>query len=131
MLIEVTRPQMEFVVASNFPGQWHVLYVWHRYKRAAPVYVAVGTVTKLTARYRAVRADYFTAAAFAKTYKYHAKAIRMLVAEAVFDLLEGPDAVASYTDYWYSKDDMHLFFRDSATKVDVAECCKDFDWGLW
>lgn len=130
MLIEVTRPPMEFVVASNMPGQWHVLYVWRRYKKTAPIYVAVGTVTKLTKYYRAVRADYFLADAFAKTYKYHDKAIRMLVAEALFDFLDGPAEVAGDVDFWYSKDDMHLFFRDNAMTVDVAECCKGFDWGF-
>lgn len=129
MLIEVTRPPMEFVVAINLPGQWHVLYV-HRYRDAAPIYVAVGTVSKLTKYYRAVRADYFLAETHSKTYKYHAKAIRMLVGEAVLDFLEGPTEVANDTDFWYSKDDMHLFFRDSATKVNVAECCKNYDWGL-
>lgn len=131
MLIEVTRPPMEFVVASNLPGQWHVFYVWHRFKDAAPTHVAVGTVTKLTKYYRACRADYFTAAAYAKTYKYHAKAMQMVVAEAVFDLLAGPDVIAADTNFWYDKDDMHLFFRNNATKVNVAECCKDYDWWLW
>lgn len=130
MLIEVTRPQMEFVVASGIPGQWHVLYVWHRYKHAGPIYVAVGTVTKLTKYYRAVRADYFNTETHAKTYKYHAKAIRMLVCEAVFDFLAGPEEVAGDLDFWYGKDDMHLFFRGNAVTVDVAECCKGFDWGV-
>ena len=130
MLIEVTRPPMEFVVASSFPGQWHVLYVWHRYKYAAPIYVVVGTVTKLTKYYRAVRSDYILNETHAKTYKYHAKAIQLLVAEAVFDFLAGPDVTAYDRDFWYDKGDMHLFFRSAMVKVDVAACCKDFDWGL-
>lgn len=128
MFIKVTRPPMEFVVASGAAGQSHVLYVWRKYKKAAPIYVTVGMVTKLRKFHRAVRADYFCTETHVQIFKYHAAGIRMLVCEAVLDFLDGPENVANDTDYWHNQHDMQLFFRDSAVKVDVAECCKGFSW---
>ena len=128
MLIEVTRPPMEFVTGMSNHGELYVFYVWRRHRGAVPTYVAVGTVMKLKKYYRAVRPEYFDEIII-QHRKQQAVAVRMLVCEAVYDFRAEYDALMWSRDFWWGADEIHLFFGGKLQPVDVAECCKSYRWG--
>jgi hypothetical protein len=128
MLIEVTRPPIEFVTGMSNHGELYVFYVWRRHKAAAPTYVAVGTVMKLKTFYRAVRAEYFDDV-FSRRRKQQAACVQMLVCEAAYDLRADLESLRYSSDFWWSANEIHLFFGGKLQPVDVAEYCKSYRWG--
>lgn len=128
MLIEVTRPPMEFVTGMSNHGELFVFYVWRRHKAASPTYVAVGTVMKLKKFYRAMRAEYFDQVLMQRR-KQQAVAVQMLVCEAVYDFRADLESLRYSHEFWWTANEIHLFFGDKLQPVAVAEYCKGYTWG--
>jgi len=128
MLIKLTRPPVEFVTGMSNHGELYVFYVWRRHKGAAPTFVAVGTVMKLTKFYRAMRAEYFDEA-IVQRRKHQVAAVQMLVCEAVYDFRVDLESLRYSHEFWWNADELHLFFGGKLQPVDVAAHCRDYRWG--